>query len=140
MFPDLTKDSNVNTMLKTYATPTKRTQGAEKGADLRGNRNGSGVVSYYENTARNADFGGGRKRGLLEQKRGQIGGLYGNGEKSTDEQKSTSSPVIYELMQEIEKGLRNLASPESSPEGIRTPNPGIMSPLLSPLSYQARKI
>ncbi len=126
--------------LKTYATPTKRTLGAEKGADLRGNRNGSGVVSYYENTARNADFGGGRKRGLLEQKRGQIGGLYGSAEKSTGEQKSASSPVIYGLLQEIEKGLRNLASPESSPEGIRTPNPGIMSPLLSPLSYQARKI
>lgn len=71
---------------------------------------------------------------------GQIGGLYGSAEKSTDEQKSASSPVIYELMQEIEKGLRNLATPESSPEGIRTPNPGIMSPLLSPLSYQAKKI
>ena len=106
--------------LKKYATPSKRTQGAEKGADLRGNRNSSGVVSYYENTARNADFGGGRKRGLLEQKRGQNGGLYRIAEKSTGEQKSASSPVICELFQEIEKGLRNLASPKISRGGDRT--------------------
>ena len=60
---------------------------------------------------------GGRNVDLWGPKRGRNVDLYRIAEKSTDEQKSASSPVICELLQEIEKGLRNLATPESSPEG-----------------------